>query len=201
MPETPTENQPPTDQNPGPSRKERQKRLLVVGAILLAVVAVVVVVVLLVGGGDEGDTSDNGATGDSGTDITSPYDVYEMPADTDIGEVQQATLVSIAVMNAGGALDYFGLSSDTEPAQALMQAVADANELDADEVPAAVSEAAAATPVEEGPSITFLLPDRGTLAFGLYADEGIVTREGRFWLVENDLSALITAAVSYQEQQ
>lgn len=201
MPETPTENRRETREEAARrARKARQARLLVLAAILLAVAVVVVVVVLLVSQGDDGDASSNGAGDGIGTDVTSPYDVHELPADTGPGNAREATLVSIALMNESGTVDYYGLSSDTEPAEALMKAAADADEIESSEVPAEAFAAAAdsSTPL---PTITFLFEDRGTLAFDLYIEQDIIARGGRFWQVDGDLSALIDAAVSYQQQR
>lgn len=167
-------------------------------AILLAVAVVVILVILLVGRDDGSDASDDTGTGDGSTDITSPYDVHELPADTGPDDVEQATLVSIALVNESGTVDYYGLSSDTEPAEALMKAISDADELDTSEVPAAISGTAATDEELQAPTITFLFADRGTLAFNLFAEQDIIARGGRFWQVDGDLSTLIEAAVSHQ---
>ena len=130
MSEEPIHSEEPTGDRPS-----RRSRLIMTTGILLAVAAVIVVVVLLVtGGGDETDDTSGPGTDIGITNITSPYDVHELPADTDLGDVEDATLVSISLVTTGGGAAYYGLSSDTEPAQALIKAVADAKALEAAEV-------------------------------------------------------------------
>ncbi len=195
MPDEPTPTEEPT-----PDRPSRRSRLLMTTGILLAVAAVIVVVVLLVtGGGDETDDTSGPGTDIGITNITSPYDVHELPADSDLGDVESATLVSISLVTTEGGVAYYGLSSDTEPAQALIKAVADAKELEATEV--STTEAGAEGTPAAVSTLTFLLPDRGTLTFDLDTGQGTITRNGQAWQVEGDLAALIDAAVTYQQQQ
>ncbi len=194
MSEEPIHSEEPTGDRPS-----RRSRLIMTTGILLAVAAVIVVVVLLVtGGGDETDDTSGPGTDIGITNITSPYDVHELPADTDLGDVEDATLVSISLVTTGGGAAYYGLSSDTEPAQALIKAVADAKALEAAEVSTTQAGAEGAPPAVS--TLTFLLPDRGTLTFDLDTGQGIITRDGQAWRVEGNLAALIDAAVTYQQQ-
>lgn len=195
--DTPTGNgTPPEERN---TRMSRRTQLVLLSVILLIIAAVVVVVVLLLTSGNE--AGDGGTTGTlaGDTDITSPYDLHELSADTGPGDVQKASLVSISLPAADGASDYYGLSSDTEPAKALMKAVADADEVEASEE----STSSESTTTDQVPlsTLTFLFPDRSTLTFELDVDAGTVARGGRVWLVDGDLAALVDAAISLQEGQ
>ena len=200
---------PPSQNPPAPKRSRRlprQTQLMLLAVILLIIVAIIVVVALVWGPGDGADDSNGNGTAAGETVVTSPYDLHELPAEAGPGDVEKASLVSISLAAADGSADYFGLSADTEPAKALMKAVADAEELekpDTTDTTDAVGAAETTAPGDQTPGsmLTFLFPDRTTLAFDLDVDEGTIARGGRVWQVDGDLAALIDAAVSVHERQ
>jgi len=187
MPEKPSGPEPPDDDqgaaSPKQSRAARQLRLLVLLGVLLVVVAVILVVVAVVGRDDSTVTTQTTQTDDV-TLVTSPYDLHELPEGTKPSEVKNATLVSISRPNDTGGTDYYSLSSDTDAAKAIIDAVSKAESV----------EAAQAEPTET--TLTFLFDDRSTLLFEVYLEADIVGRAGEYWLADGDLSALIDAAIA-----
>jgi hypothetical protein len=179
------EERTPKAQDSG-GRGARQRRLIFLVAALLVIAAVVIVIVLAVRH-DSGTKTTQDSDG-SATAITSPYDLHELPAGAEPGDVQNASLVSLSLPGDSGTADYYGLSADNPAAKALIQAVSGADEVDAPEVSTTAS------------TLTFLFPDRSTLAFDLYLEQGIIGRGGHFWRVDGDLSALVQAAVSANQQ-
>jgi hypothetical protein len=176
----------------GPQR--RQRLWIALGAIVAVVVVVAVVLaVLLNRGNDEGSTGANGADGDS-TQVTSPYDLHELPAGTGPGDVDRASLVSISLPADNGQPKYYGLSADTEASKALIKAVSRAKEVDAPGVVTTTTAAGSSTSVTAVSTLTFLFPDRSTLVFDLYLKQDVIGRGGQFWKVDGDLEALVQAA-------
>ncbi len=168
----------------GPRNAGRLSRLLLLVAILLVVAAVIVVVFVVVGRDDATTTATTGGVADGATQVTSPYDLHELPADTDPGEVKDASLVSVSLPNDTGGTDYYGLSADTDAAKALIQAVSGAEAV----------EAAQVEPTQS--TLTFMFPDRSTLAYELYVQAGVIGRSGGYWRVDGDLAALVEAALA-----
>lgn len=212
MAETPDENKEPVKDSG--QRLSRRTQIVLFSTIGVVVAAVVVVVLLLLTGNGEADDSVDTDTEPGEMNVTSPYDLYELPEDTGPGDVQKASLVSISLTSADGTADYFGLSSDTEPAKALMKAIAQAKEVgeaeegedtESDEGDEADDSTTTETEVSDDATpdslITFLFPDRTTLSFVLYLEDGTIARGGRVWLVEGDLATLVDAAVSLHERQ
>jgi hypothetical protein len=183
----------------------RQKRRLWVAIGLAAGMTVVVAVlltVLLWPDGEKGRSGSNDGSGDV-TQVTSPYDLHEASAETGPSDVKSASLVSISLTAKDGKSNYYGLSANTVAAKALIKAVSGADEVGAAEV-VTTTTAPGTAPVSTTSalsSLTFLFPDRSTLAFDLYVEQGIVGRSGHFWRVDGDLVALIEAAVSSRQQQ
>lgn len=179
------------------AHKVRKRRTILLSAVaVVVVVAIVLVVVFTVR-----DNSSNGlsATDANGgiTDVTSPYDLHELPAGTGPGDVGRASLVSISVPDANGKPKYYGLSADTEECKALVKAVSGAKEVDGSDVSTTTTAAGTSSGTVAGAStLTFLFPDRSTLAFDLYLAQGIVGRGGHFWKVQGDLRALVRAAIT-----
>jgi hypothetical protein len=181
-------------------RGARQRRLILLVAGLLIIAAVVIVIVVAVRHDSVTDTTQD--SGGSATAITSPYDLHELPAGTAPGDVQNASLVSISLPGIGGASDYYGISADNPAAKALIQAVAGADQVDSSEAPTiTVLDTTTSGAPASAATLTFLFPDRSTLAFDLYVEQGLIGRGGHFWRVDGDLAALVQAAVSANEQQ
>jgi hypothetical protein len=187
--------QPAIERKPRP---QRRRRLWVAGGVVVVVavvVAIILAVVLRHGNANNTSGSDNG-TGDA-TEVTSPYDLHELSADTGPGDVSKASLVSISLPSGDGTSKYYGLSSGTEPANALIEAVAKAKEVEAGDLATTTTQqGGSSTRASTGATLTFLFPDRTTLSFDMYVQQGIIARGGRFWRVDGELSALVEAAVT-----
>jgi hypothetical protein len=184
-----------------PGARRRRRLWIIVGLLAAAVIVIAVLLAVLLGkGGEEGRSNSNDSSGD-GTQITSPYDLHEAPAETGPGDVERATLVSISLPSIDGKSDYYGLSADTTSAKALIAAVSGAEEIDAAAVASTTSTQGSSSAGQgtAASTLTFLFPDRSTLAFDLYVAQGLISRSGHFWRVSSDLAALIEAAVSSQQ--
>ncbi len=170
--------------------------LLGIGVLIVVIVAVVVVVAVVAtrdSDPDDARLADEGAS----AAVTSPFDMTELPADTSLDLVSEASFVSILVPNENGSLTSYGVSADLPAARALAVAVADAEQVDED---IAASVTATTVPLASGSTggtatITFVLASRETLSFALALDEGLIAREGKAWRPEGDLRALVEAAI------
>jgi hypothetical protein len=76
-------------------RKTRQRRLIFLAATALTIAAVIVVVVVTQQ--HDSGTGPTAGTDGSVTGVTSPYDLHELPAGTEPGDVERASLVSISL--------------------------------------------------------------------------------------------------------
>jgi hypothetical protein len=173
--------------------------MFLAGAALVVVAAVMVTLVLV---DRHKDSSRNAAAEDATIDtpVTSPYDLHEAPAGTGPGGVKSASLVSISLVTEDGKSDYYGLSADTVAAKALIEAVSGADEVDAATIAATTTGSEAAGQSSAIATLTFLFPDRSTLAFDLYVAQRVIARGGHYWQVAGDLPGLIDAAVSSSQQ-
>ncbi len=180
------------------SRNVSFKWILVAALVLLVVMAAVVVTVLLVDRSEDNARRAAAAAAASTTGITSPYDLIELPADTDLDVVEDAAFVSIYVPNERGQPTGYGVNSELPAAQALIQAVKDADEA---ETPASEGGAEGTTPA--GPAatstITFVFATRDTLTFTLDLEAGLISRANKVWRPDGDLAALVEAAVARPE--
>jgi hypothetical protein len=184
------------------SGARRRRRLwITVGVLAAAVVVIAVLLAVLLGRNGQDGRSGSDDNSGYGTQVTSPYDLHEAPAETGPGDVERATLVSISLLSKDGKSDYYGLSADTTSAKALIGAVSGAEEIDAAAVASTTSTQGSSSVGQEtaASTLTFLFPDRSTLAFDLYVAQGLISRGGHFWRVDGDLAALIEAAVSSQQ--
>ena len=130
------------------------------------------------------------ATSTSG--VTSPYDLTELPAGTDLDVVEKAAFVSIFVPNGSGTFTSYGVHSDLPAAQALTKAIQDADEVGADSGASVTGTTTADATATS--TITFVLPTRETLTFTLDLEQGLVARGGQVWRPKGDLKALVEAA-------
>jgi hypothetical protein len=180
-------------------RHVRRRRLMFLAGAALVVVAAVMVTLVLV---DRHKASSRNAAAEdatTATPVTSPYDLHEAPAGTGPGDVKSASLVSISLVTEDGKSDYYGLSADTAAAKALIEAVSGAGEVDAATI-ATTTTGSAAGQSSAIATLTFLFPDRSTLAFDLYVAQRVIARGGHYWQVAGDLPGLIDAAVSSSQQ-
>ncbi len=171
--------------------------LALVAAMLVIMVAIVVVLVLVDHDRDEARRL-AAAAATTSTVMTSPYDFSELPDNTNLEALENATMVSIWIADGHDAPTGYGLSSDLPAAQALSAAIRHADELGSDEaapLTAAFADAAAAGEAATS-TITFLFADRGTLTFFLDLDQGVVARGERVWRAVGDLRALLDVALA-----
>ena len=130
--------------------------------------------------------------------VTSPYDFFELPAGTEPRDVEDASYVSILLVDASGQITSYGLSMDMDEAQALRTAVYEAEQVDAGILSSLTTEpqATSDTVTEIESTLTFVFPDRTTLTFDLYADHGLIGRDDQAWQVAGDLALLIEGAAT-----
>jgi len=163
--------------------------LTVVGALVLAMAVIAVTLVLV----DRDRDRDRRALADAATSttgVTSPYDLTELPADTDIDAIEDAAFVSIFVPNENGMLTSYGLNADLPIARALIDAVQEADKVDPD-----VAASELGSRMGEA-RIAFVLPTRDTMTFVLWMEEGMIGRGDSVWRPEGDLRALVDTAVA-----
>jgi hypothetical protein len=180
------------------TRKPLSRRTLLLGAVVFVVIIVVVVVVVVLTTG--GDKQDGAALGDESTAtlVTSPYDMIELPGGMSLDVVAKTSFISILVPDGKGSLTSYSVKSDLPAAQALINAVIDAKEVD-EKLAAAVT--ATTVPLTSGDSstatatITFVFASRETLTFALDLGQGLIARESQAWRPEGDLKALVDAAI------
>jgi len=173
------------------ARSVAMKWVFVTAAALIVVMAVVVAAILLAGrGDDEADrASKDGATAGA-SEVASPYDLVELPAETQLHLIEDAAFVSVFLPNDAGTLTSYGISSDLPATKALSEAILESDEIGNDDAAEALGAKAA------GSTITFVLPSRETLTFALYLDQGMIARGAQVWRPEGDLKALVEAAVA-----
>jgi hypothetical protein len=175
------------------SRSVSLKWVVLTAVILLVVMAAIVVTVLLVD--YSRDNADRAAAeaATATTGVASPYDLTELPVATDLDVIEGAAFVSIYVPNDSGTLTSYGISSDLPAAQALTDAVRNAEEMGADAAASALGSKAA------GATMTFVLPTRETVTFALYLEQGMIARGAQVWRPDGDLRALVEAAIAGPE--
>jgi hypothetical protein len=184
-------------QESGPG-KIRRKWLLFTVAGVVVLVIVVLLAVFLTGREDtDGNLASNQV--DSGqTLVTSPYDFFELPAGAEPRDVEKASYVSILLLSESGQLTSYGLDSEMPEAQALKDAVREAEETDEEVLSSLTTAPQAASDEEVGlrSTLTFVFPDRATLTFDLFVDQGLIARDDRVWQVGVSFSLLIEAAAT-----
>jgi hypothetical protein len=130
--------------------------------------------------------------------VTSPYDFFELPAGAEPQDVEDASYVSILLVGEGAQLTSYGLSSDMPEAQALRDAVHEAEEADKEVLSSLTTAPQAASGGQAGldSTLTFVFPDRTTLTFDLFVEQGLIARDDRVWQVEGNLVLLVEAAAT-----
>ncbi|MFH0915634.1 MAG: hypothetical protein V1912_04215 [bacterium] len=124
----------------------------------------------------------------STTGVTSPYDLTELPADSDLNLIEEASFASITVPVENDKLTSYGVGSGRPAMQALTEAIRDAEEIG--------EEAASLPPTDTDSTITFVLPSRQTLTFNIDLETGLIARGSRVWRPQGDLAALVGAATT-----
>jgi hypothetical protein len=135
----------------------------------------------------------------STTGVSSPYDFVELPGNTDLGRLAEASLVSILVKDATGQVTSYGVSTALAAAQALTAAFGDAEEAD-DATAEELLQTGEGAASESQATITFVLPNREIMTFSADLDRGLVARDDSVWRVDGDLRALVEAATSGEGQ-
>jgi hypothetical protein len=166
--------------------------------ILGLVVAIAVLAIILDRERDEARRA-SAAAATSTTGVNSPYDFVELPGDTDLDRLEEASLVSILLTSEEGRLTSYGASTVLPAAQALTAAVRDSREVDA-ATAEEIAQTGAGDVSEPQATLTFILPNREILTFSADLDRGLVARGGKAWLVDGDLRALVEAAISGRGQ-
>ena len=170
------------------------KWVLVAAIALIVVMAAIVVTVLLVDRSRDDERRAAAAAATSTTGITSPYDLAELPADTDLDVVDDAAFVSIFVPNESGTLTSYGVSAAVTAARALIEAIKDADEVDA--ATAAAVTGATTEGTATASTITFVFATRDTLTFVVDLQQGLIARGNRAWKTDGDLRGLVEAATA-----
>lgn len=174
-----------------------------IGITALVIVAAVAVAVVAVNR-DRDETRLGAALATTSTaGIVSPYDLRELPADADLDVVGDASFISLTLPNKVGGQTSYGISLELPAAQALCKAIQNADKVDgssqagatsADQGTAMQQGAQAAADLGNVATMTFVLPSRETLTFGLDFDRGLISRCGMVWRVDGNLRALTEAA-------
>ena len=183
----------------GPRLGRVQRKWLLFGVAGVVVIVVVVLLTVLLTGREDADSGLASDQGDAGeTLVTSPYDFFELPAGSEPRDVENASYVSILLASESGQLTSYGLGSEMPEAQALRDAVHEAEETDEEVLSSLATEPRATSDGEAvlRSTLTFVFPDRTTLTFDLFVDQGLIARDGRIWQVEGDLALLVEAAAT-----
>jgi hypothetical protein len=174
-------------------------RWVLLGVILIAVVmAAIVVSLLMVDRRHDEERRTAAAAAAAATEVTSPYDFSELPADIDLDDVKNAAFVSVSLADEAAQLTSYGINSDVPAAQALIEAVRAADEVDAANgtTSTALAGGAVDTDAPGDSTVTFVFPDRGILTFNLHLDQGLIARGEQAWRPIGDLRALVEAVVA-----
>lgn len=182
------------------------RKWIVIIAVLVIdlIVAITVVAIVLDRERDEARRA-AAIAATSTTGVTSPYDFTELPDETDLDVIEEASFVSILVPDESGDLTSYGVSMELPAAQALSDAVRNAEEADTEiaatttgPIPTGTGATAPghATESTADATVTFVLPNRETLTFVMDLDQGFIARAGRVWRIDGDLEALVEAATA-----
>lgn len=169
----------------------RRWMIIVVAAVV--VVAAVALTALLVGQSRDDARRVAEAAATSTTGVAAPYDLTELPADTDLDVIEDASFVSILIPNDSGRLTSYGVGSSLPAMQALTKAILDADQVDAQGAGSVTSGASA---LAFASTLTFVLASRETLTFTLDLDQGLISRGDKAWRPKGDLKALVEAATA-----
>ena len=175
------------------SRTVSLKWLLATVIGLLVVMAVIIVALILSDRSDDEARRAEAAAATSTTGAASPYDLHELPVGADRDAVEEAAFVSIFTPDETGKLTSYGISSDLPIAKDLIEAVTEADDVDADVAASELGGRAAES------TITFVLSTRDTMTFALYLDQGMIARGAQVWRPEGDFAGLVKAAISGPE--
>lgn len=178
------------------ARKLPVKWFFLVVIVLVVVMAAAIVTLLLVDRSQD-DARREAAAATSTSGVTSPYDLTELPPDTELDVTEDASFVSIFVPNDTGSMTSYAISSELTAAQALIEAIQGGDEVDVETTPTVAGATAGASESSAVTStITFVFPSRDTLTFTLDLDGGLIARAGQAWRPDGDLRALVETAIA-----
>lgn len=188
------------------ARRISAKWFLLGMLLLVVVMAAVVVTVLLVDRSrDEARRAANDSQ-ETAANVTSPYDFTELPAEADLDAMKDASFVSIFVPNESAKMTSYAINSELPAARALIDAIRNGEEIDAEAAATATSVATAGSSAGDGsgdaaltPTITFVFPSRDILTFELDLERGLISRGGQTWRPDGDLKALVETAIAGPE--
>ncbi len=185
------------DDGDDPRRPVNRRWVTLAAAVAVVIVAAVLLTVFFTGGNDGTDRQTTDGAGDV-TGVTSPYAFSELPDADGPARVADASYVSILMADEKGQLTGYGLNSHMPEAEALKVAVVGAQEVGSEALPTSTTALGGSPEATDllHSTLTFVFPDRGTLTFDLYVEQGCIARGGRVWRVNGDLSLLIGAAVA-----
>ena len=164
--------------------------VVAVASVVIALLLVTLTLLFLRSREDSGPEAGASSAAASEADLF-PYDFTESPPMQDRQAVASASFVSISLPDEAGHLTSYGLSARLPAAQDLIAALLAAQPVD---TPSQPSSTGAQGP--DGPTLTFVLPDRQTLTFSLDLDGGTISRGGQSWRPPGDLRQLIEAATT-----
>jgi hypothetical protein len=168
-------------------------RTLAIAAGAVIVVGAIVATWLVVDHNRDSARQAGAIAATSTTGMASPYDLTELPADTDRDVIADASFVSILIPNDAGKLTSYGINAKLPGVQALAEAIMNAEEVSVATTATTTADAAGAV---SGSSNIFVMPSHGTMTFSLDSAQGLVARGGKAWRPKGDLKALMKAATS-----
>jgi hypothetical protein len=179
-------------------RRVRVKWVIIAVTIAVVVMAVILVSLLLVDRHRDSERRAAATEAAAATEVTSPYDFSELPADSGLNDIEGASFVSVLLADEAGQLTGYKISSDQPAAQVLTEAIRGADELDAAALATTTADSGGASDTGDATvsNITYVFPDRSTLTFDLYLDQGLIARGDQAWRPDGDLQALVEAVVA-----
>jgi hypothetical protein len=168
-------------------------RTLVIAAGAVIVIGAIVATIVLVDHNRDSARRAAAIAATSTTGIASPYDLTELPADTDLNVIADASFVSILIPNDGGKLTSYGINAKLPGVQALAAAIMNAEEVS---VATTATTTAGAAGAASSSSIIFVMSSDETMTFSLDLAQGLVARDGQTWRPKGDLKALTKAATA-----
>jgi hypothetical protein len=168
-----------------------RKRIVILAVVLIDLIIIAVVIAVVLDRNRDAERRDAFFAATSTTEAVSPYDLTEMPAETDPEMVEGASFISILVPNEAGTLTSYGISADLATAQALVTAILEAEEVEITPAGPDTTTAGVSTP-----TLTFVFPTRETLTFVLDLAQGTISRGEQTWRPGGDLRALVEAATA-----
>lgn len=177
-------------------RNTPPRRLLTVVVALVVLVAVIVVVVLLVGQSHDEMSRAGIDPGTLTPETTSPYDLTELPLNTNLETIDDTAFVSLLIKNDDGTSTSYGISSNRPAAQALIEAIKKADDISQASVSTTTPSDTIDGDWRERSTITFVLASRDILTFAVDLEHGVISRGDQVWRPDGDLRTLVETAIA-----